>query len=126
MNTPTHIPNSRCASGYSLIEILITVAATAILFAALVIPALNILRDTKLSGCRNNIEVIKAAKTSWCADHPADYQTIKEGTATSAVVAQEAIYIYFPMNDLPKCPDHGVYSNWNVIGADPTCSASGH
>lgn len=122
-----HVFVLRGRGGYSLIELMITVAATAILFAAIAVPALNVLRDSKLSGCNNNKEVIEAAKTSWCADNPAKYQLIKEGsTDPSLTPTIDEILSYLPGQALPICPSHGTYSNITTIGTRPTCDATGH
>lgn len=114
----------RSNRGYSLVELLITVAATAILFAAIAVPSLNVLRGSKLSGCRNNIAVIEAAKTSWSSDHPAALYHIQQGGGTQPTLTE--IEEYFPEKVIPTCPDRGTYSGVLLIGTDVTCSANGH
>jgi len=107
-------------SGYSLMEMLVTVAVTAILVAAIAVPAMKTLDSSRTSGCQNIKDMISTAKTSWCSDNPAKYQLIKQGSL-SATVADSEILAYIPGGKWPACPSKGHYSNRTVVGASVTC-----
>ncbi len=106
---------SRSERGFTLVEILITIAIIGILLA-IAVPRFVRARDgTNARSCQHNLKQILGAKERWAMDNNMG--------ATSTPNMSDLVPDYM-RSPVPRCPGGGTYTIGD-LGTNPACSLGG-
>ncbi len=101
--------------GFTLIEVMIVVCITGILFAIAAPNFAKARTSSRAKTCISNLQQIDSAKRQWAMDKRKGNTDIP--TASDLYGADKFI------KDVPQCPSLGTYTLGNVA-TSPTCSVS--
>lgn len=100
----------RARRGFTLIEIMITVAIMGVVLSIAVPSGMKAAEKTRKTACMNNLRQINIAKETWALMN-------NRQTGDLVVVVEINEFIKKP----PKCPSGGTYT-YGPVGTDPTCT----
>ena len=96
--------------GFTLIEMMITVAIIGLLVAIAVPSGMKAAQESRKTVCINNLRLIRDASEAWALMENAS-------TGDAVVVAEVNEFLKRP----PECPLSGTY-DYGTVGNEPTCS----
>jgi len=100
----------RSRSGFTLIEIMITVGIIGTVVAIAVPSGMKAAEKSRQTMCINTLRLVRDAKETWALMNNTQ-------TGDSAVVEEVNEFIKRP----PQCPMDGIYT-YGTVGQEPTCS----
>lgn len=101
-------------AGFTLVEVVVTVAIVASLLSFAVYNYLESVRRQKGRTCGMNLQLIEDAKAKWKIDFP--------GVPLPTATDPNGISRYFVAGKIPSCPSGGVYRSVDSLGTPCTCS----
>ncbi|MFH0793314.1 MAG: prepilin-type N-terminal cleavage/methylation domain-containing protein [bacterium] len=110
----------RLPKAFTLVEIMIVIAITAIVLAIALPNWLRAREHSRASACQENLTKIEGAKEVYALDH-----NLRNGASVALTdLFDTSGQVTGYIRKEPRCPANGVYTA-NDIGEDPTCSFFG-
>ena len=102
---------------FTLVEIMIVVLIIGILMAIAVPNFVKARESSRKNTCIANLKQIDSAKEQWAMD--------QRKNAADACALTDLVGTAAYLKATPVCPSGGTYTA-NAVGANPTCTQSGH